>query len=105
MPNKELKAIADNKTVDRIIIKISDAEWLEKCKKQYSFEQLAAQYGEAIDQYEEVCMKLNAANTANAGIQLLNKELEEKNAKLEAENENYKQAINEIIGATKSKGR
>lgn len=85
MPNKELKAIVDNKTVDQIIIKMSKAEWLKLCENRYSYEELAAQYGVAIDRYDEVLMKLNAANTANAGIQLLNKELEEKNKVLDNE--------------------
>lgn len=85
MQNKEIKVIANNITVDSIMVRMPDAQWIEKCKKQYSFESLAIQYGEAIDQFDKLYMKLNAANTANAGIQLMNKELTEKISKLDKE--------------------
>lgn len=63
-----------------------------------------------MSELENLYMKLNATNTANAGIQLLNKELTEKNTKLDKEaqdlyNKNlelqgelaiYKKALREI---------
>ncbi len=67
MPNKEIKAIANGKTVDSVKMKMSDAEWLKRCEERYTFKGLAALYGKAIDEVEELQQKLIKANNELIG--------------------------------------
>lgn len=67
MPNKEIKAVANGKTVDSVKMKMSDAEWLKRCEERYTFKGLAALYGKAIDEVEELQQKLIKANNELIG--------------------------------------
>lgn len=67
MPNKEIKSMANSKTVDSVKMKMSDAEWLKRCEERYTFKGLAALYGKAIDEVDELKQKLLKANNELIG--------------------------------------